>query len=57
MCKLILTPLCRIHSRAPVQVLEIENGLGIGAEDHDLMRKRLEDQGVQDIASVSLHEQ
>ncbi|CAB1115696.1 unnamed protein product [Ectocarpus sp. CCAP 1310/34] len=38
-------------------VLEIENGRGIGVEDHDLMRKRLEEQGVQDIASVSLHEQ
>lgn len=45
------------NARARIQVLEIENGRGIGAEDHDLMRKRLEEQGVQDIASVSPHEQ
>ncbi|CAM9455966.1 unnamed protein product [Ectocarpus sp. 6 AP-2014] len=44
-------------ARSRLFVLEIENGRGIGAEDHDLMRKRLEEQGVQDIASVSLHEQ
>lgn len=36
------------------QLVVIENGRGIGAEDHELMRKRLEEQGVHDIASVSL---
>ncbi|CAM9584253.1 unnamed protein product [Scytosiphon promiscuus] len=45
------------HSDGVQEVLTIENGTGIGAEDHDLMRKRLTEQGVQDVASVSLHEQ
>ncbi|CAM9454322.1 unnamed protein product [Hapterophycus canaliculatus] len=45
------------HSDGVQEVLVIENGRGIGIEDHVLMRKRLEEQGVQDIASVSLHEQ
>lgn len=40
---------------SPWQVLTIENGRGIGPNDFDLMRKRLEDQGVQQIASVSIH--
>eukprot|EP00752_Nemacystus_decipiens_P010458 g9317.t1 len=51
-CRALVT-----HPDGVQEVLEIENGRGIGAEDHDLMRKRLEEQGVQDIASVSLHEQ
>lgn len=43
--------------RRAEQILVIENGRGIGPDDHGLMRKRLEEQGVQEIASVSLHEQ
>lgn len=38
------------------QILVIENAGDIGPDDHELMRKRLEEQGVQEIASVSLHE-
>lgn len=40
-----------------MQILVIDDGRGIGPDDLDLMRKRLEEQGVQEIASVSLHEQ
>ncbi len=57
-CSYCVVGVCCFRVRADTdQILEIENGRGIGANDHDLMRKRLEEQGVQDIASVSLHEQ
>eukprot|EP00903_Cladosiphon_okamuranus_P011643 g10951.t1 len=51
-CRALVT-----HPDGAQEILEIENGRGIGPENHDLMRKRLEEQGVRDIASVSLHQQ
>ncbi|CAM9774836.1 unnamed protein product, partial [Pylaiella littoralis] len=48
------TDSCRALVAHPDGLVVIENGRGIGAEDHELMRKRLEEQGVHDIASVSL---
>ncbi|CAM9877001.1 unnamed protein product [Ascophyllum nodosum] len=38
-----------------IYVLVIENARGIGPDSHELMRKRLEEQGVQEIATVSLY--
>ncbi|CAN0426838.1 unnamed protein product, partial [Ectocarpus sp. 8 AP-2014] len=51
-CRALVT-----HPDGVQEARKARSRLCIGAEDHDLMRKRLEEQGVQDIASVSLHEQ
>jgi len=42
------------HGNGSQEVCEIENDIGVSADDIDEMRRRLEAQGVQDIASISL---
>eukprot|EP00180_Rhodochaete_pulchella_P000135 Plantae.Rhodophyta-Rhodochaete_pulchella.ctg1088.p1 GENE.Plantae.Rhodophyta-Rhodochaete_pulchella.ctg1088~~Plantae.Rhodophyta-Rhodochaete_pulchella.ctg1088.p1 ORF type:complete len:133 (+),score=30.27 Plantae.Rhodophyta-Rhodochaete_pulchella.ctg1088:295-693(+) len=43
-----------VHSDGTQEVVEIKNDMGIDAEDVDLMRARLEEQGVTDIKRISL---
>ncbi|CAM9328432.1 unnamed protein product [Discosporangium mesarthrocarpum] len=44
------------HLDGAQEVLEIEDDLGVASSDMGLIKKRLQQQGVQEIASVSLYE-
>merc|ERR1712167_23607 len=43
-----------VHSDGAQEVVEIQNDMGITDDDLDLMRERLEAQGVEDIARIEL---